>query len=186
MQKYKVVMVGDLAVGKTAIAGRILGNDFDSSYRATVGATFLSIEKTIKDVPCIINLWDTAGQESFRSLLSMYARDTQGALVVCDISNEESFFHIQDWCNFVRDASPGAEVVILANKVDLSPSKRVVTAEKLQEYSNKHSIPYFETSALQGKGYEEAFDNLCERLYDKENSNAQDDLDLNKNKKSGC
>ena len=131
LDKIKVVMVGDLAVGKTSIAGRLLGNDFESSYRATVGATFLSLERTIQNVQCIINLWDTAGQENFRSLLSMYARETQGALIVCDVTREDTFNHIKDWIDFIKDATPSAQLVLLANKIDLV-SERVVTPENFK------------------------------------------------------
>ena len=189
LQKFKVVMVGDLAVGKTSIAGRLLGNDFESSYRATVGATFLSLERTIQNVQCIINLWDTAGQENFRSLLSMYARETQGALIVCDVTREDTFNHIKDWIDFIKDATPSAQLVLLANKIDLV-SERVVTPEKLQSFANANSIKYFETSALQGIGYNEAFESLCDDLFlieKDQNTLEEKDLNSQKDKKtSSC
>lgn len=181
MAQYKIVMVGDPAVGKTAIVGRLLGGDFDSNYQATVGATFLTIQKEIHGEPCNMNLWDTAGQEVFRSLLSMYARDAQGALLVFDVTKTSSFESLDTWVKFVKDAAPNAKIIILANKIDLD-TQREISQKMVNEYADKHGFSAYETSAHDGIGYDDAFMRLCELVYDAEHGTqipAKERVDIN-------
>lgn len=143
---------------------------FNSQYKATIGADFLTKEIVVNDrivtMQVIKNtnqIWDTAGQERFQSLGVAFYRGADCCLLVYDVNHQKSFEDLESWRDeFLLQASPkdpeNFPFVILANKVDVEPSKRQVTIKRAYEWAkSKGDIPLFETSAKQGVNVEDAF-----------------------------
>jgi Ras-related protein Rab-2A len=117
-----------------------------------------------------LSLWDTAGQETYKSVTRSYFRGASGALLVFDISRRPTFAHVQDWLNDLRQiAEPDIVVVLVGNKSDLAAgdeNKREVTKEEAEEWAKKNGVlEYVETSAKSGEGVEMAFGRVAERIY---------------------
>jgi Ras-related protein Rab-2A len=117
-----------------------------------------------------LSLWDTAGQETYKSVTRSYFRGASGALLVFDISRRPTFAHVQGWLNDLRQiAEPDIVVVLVGNKSDLAAgdeNKREVTREEAEEWAKKNGVlEYVETSAKSGEGVEMAFGRVAERIY---------------------
>ncbi|RFU32643.1 hypothetical protein B7463_g3690, partial [Scytalidium lignicola] len=117
-----------------------------------------------------LSLWDTAGQETYKSVTRSYFRGASGALLVFDITRRATFDHVIDWLNDLRQiAEPDIVVILVGNKSDLTSTedgKREVTKEEAQEWAKKNGVfEYVETSAKSGEGVEKAFGRVAERIY---------------------
>ena len=193
--KYKLVFLGEQAVGKTSIITRFMYDTFDNNYQATIGIDFLSKTMYLDDRTVRLQLWDTAGQERFRSLIPSYIRDSSVAVVVFDVTNKTSFANCDKWIEDVR-AERGGDVIILlvGNKTDLT-DKRQVSAEEGEAKAKKLNVLFFETSAKSNTNIKQMFRKLAEALpgqdasKDGGASNAQNvDIQVGQRgqKKSGC
>ncbi len=161
----KIVIVGDSNVGKTNILNRFVSNDFSADSRATVGVELSSKSYKINGKIIKLHLWDTAGQERFKSITSSYYKGAKGAMIVYDITNKESFLHLDKWIKEVRDnGGKNINVVICGNKSDLE-LKRVVSTEEGMNLAKQNDIMFFETSALNSFNIEEAFQLLIKEVY---------------------
>jgi small GTP-binding protein len=160
---YKVILVGNSGVGKTALVERVSEDLFQNSHVPTVGAQFVSLELTIAGRPCVLDLWDTAGQEVFRSLVGFYARDAKGAFVLFDVAAQQSFDDLGKWVEFVSENAPAAKIIVFGNKIDLEGAREVTTAQG-RGFAEKHSAVYYEGSAKTGENVSEAFDRVTELM----------------------
>lgn len=116
-------------------------------------------KKTVK-----LQIWDTAGQERFRTITSAYYRGADGIILVYDVSNMESFEHVNDWLKEVnRYAAPGTVKLLVGNKCDRT-ADRVVSEEQAKEFADELGIPFIETSAKSAKNVEEAFLTMAGQL----------------------
>lgn len=161
LEHYKIVMLGDTGVGKTALVERLSDDIFANSHFPTVGAQFISFAMTIKGQKMIMELWDTAGQEVFRSLVGFYARDAAGTLLLFDLSHPESFESLDRWIEFIKENAPEAKIVLFANKNDLI-KERAVTSDQVKGFAQIHNLPYFEGSAKTAENVQDAFETICE------------------------
>ena len=145
INRQKIIFTGDISVGKTSIINVLMGQKFINEYEASIGVDFFS--KTIKYKGKIIKLqiWDSAGQEKFRSLIPNYIRGASLVFIVYDISNRKTFENLQSWIDFVNNIE-NSNIVIVANKIDLE-DKRVVTTEEGQKFCNEKNYEFFEVSA---------------------------------------
>ena len=166
---FKLVCIGDSAVGKTSITVRTCHDQFDGEYLLTIGVEFGSKVCNIGENNEIrLQIWDTAGQERFRFLQPAYYRGAHGALLVYDITRVESFKNVPTWIgNLVSTLGNPIPTILVGNKCDLD-DLRVITfedgkflAEQLSaEY--KRDIPFYETSAKTNQNVEEVFLKLGE------------------------
>ena len=163
LEHFKIVMLGDTGVGKTALVERLSDDIFSDAHFPTVGAQFVSLVMTVKDQKMVMELWDTAGQEVFRSLVGFYARDSAGALLLCDVSNQESFDGLAQWLTFIKENAPDAKIILFANKIDLADA-RVISSQKLQEFASKNDLTLFEGSAKTAENVQDAFETICEQV----------------------
>jgi Ras-related protein Rab-6A len=163
--KYKLIFLGDQGVGKSCILNRFLNDTFTEDYQATIGLDFQSKNVQIENQDIHLLLYDTAGQEKFRSLIPMYTRDANIVLLVYDISNRDSFSHLPDWLKDLTNVNFDEVIfAIVANKIDLS-GKRDVTAEEGQKFADEHNFIFQEISAKTGIGFSELFyKNIFEKI----------------------
>ena len=148
INRQKIIFTGDIAVGKTSIISVLMGQKFSAEYEASIGVDFFS--KTMKYKGKIIKLqiWDSAGQEKFRSLIPNYIRGSSLVFIVYDISNRKSFENLNQWINFVNNIE-NSNIVIIGNKNDLKDS-REVTLEEAQKFCEEKNVEFFEVSAKDG------------------------------------
>jgi len=164
LNKYKLVFLGEQAVGKTSVITRFMYDTFDNNYQATIGIDFLSKTMFLEDRTVRLQLWDTAGQERFRSLIPSYIRDSSGAIVVYDITNRASFLNTSKWIEDVR-SERGNDVVIflVGNKTDLA-DRRQVSTEEGEEKAKENGVMFIETSAKMGNNIKGLFKQLAQAL----------------------
>ncbi|GBF96680.1 rab family GTPase [Raphidocelis subcapitata] len=150
LAKYKLVFLGDQAVGKTSIITRFMYDKFDSTYQATIGIDFLSKTMYLEDRTVRLQLWDTAGQERFRSLIPSYIRDSSVAVIVYDVTNRTSFLNVTRWVQEVRVERGGdVNIFLVGNKTDLL-DKRQVSLEESDAHARELGVHFIETSAKAG------------------------------------
>ena len=160
----KFIIVGDSSVGKSNILLRFSRNIFDPGHQATLGIEFANRHLLYNNTDYLVQVWDTAGQENFRSVTRAYYKASAVAMVVYDISSDESFQHIKDWINDCKNLAPKTvQLVLIGNKSDLE-EKRVISRERGEELADENQMLFFETSALNGNGIEEAFQKSIEAI----------------------
>ena len=160
---FKVVVIGDGAVGKTSITVRTCHGQFDGEYLMTIGVEFGTKICAMENNEIRMQIWDTAGQERFRFLQPAYYRGAHGALLVYDVTRMESLKNIPTWIGHLVDTLDASiPIVLVGNKCDLD-GMRVVTFEEgkllAEEISAKYKrvIPFFEASAKTNQNLEDLF-----------------------------
>lgn len=178
MSKYKLVFLGDQSVGKTSILTRFMYDTFDTTYEATIGIDFLSKTMYLEDRAVRLQLWDSAGQERFRSLIPSYIRDSSVAVVVYDITSRSSFLNTSKWIEDVR-AERGDDVIVMlvGNKTDLS-DRRQVTVEEGEALAKRENVMFIETSAKAGYNVKALFRKLATALPGMESSTISNETNL--------
>ena len=157
MPKFKLVFLGDIYVGKTSIINQFMYENFDNNYQATIGIDFLSKTLNINEKSMRLQLWDTAGQERFRSLIPNYIRDSSAAIIVYDVTNQQTFDSIEKWVEDVRNERGDSVVIaIVANKIDKT-DERCVTKEAGEAKAASLRALYKETSAKTGQYVKDLF-----------------------------
>ena len=163
--RFKLILVGDIAVGKTSFIGRYISNSFSNEYKSTVGAE--SKRKVIQydsNTKVELMIWDTAGEERYRSMTKNYFKDAHGAIVVFDLTNYESFDKLSHWTDFIKDSSPPNIVInLVGNKCD-KINERNVSYDEAQAFAAKNNISYFEASASDGSNVSIVIDDLTEKM----------------------
>jgi Ras-related protein Rab-1A len=164
---YKILLVGDSGVGKSCIVTRYTDDVFTKNYMSTIGVDFKVCTLDIDNKIIKFQIWDTSGQERFREITNSYYRGVRGVIMVYDVTNIDSWNHINKWYTDIISAS-GTDTVfmLIANKCDETAS-RVVSTEVGEDYSKKMGILYNETSALDGTNINEVFTMLGKTLMSK-------------------
>lgn len=161
---YKLVLLGDSAVGKSCLVVRFVRDEFFEFQEPTIGAAFLTQTVTLEDATVKFEIWDTAGQERYRSLTPMYYRGAAAALIVYDVTNKDSFNGAKSWVKELqRRGDPNVIIALAGNKADLE-SKRKVEREEAQEYARENSILHMETSAKTALNVKALFEEIARRL----------------------
>ena len=166
--KLKLIVVGNQGTGKSCILNRFVNETFEENYQATIGLDFQSKNITIHDQDVRLIIYDTAGQEKFRSLIPMYIREAQIILLVYDISDKDSFDAMPNWIKEVKEVL-NKEVVfaLIGNKMDLE-SQRKISYEEGKKLAEKNNFVFQEVSAKTGKNFENLFEvQIFETVYNK-------------------
>ncbi|KAF8411431.1 hypothetical protein HHK36_003980 [Tetracentron sinense] len=154
---FKVVLIGDSAVGKSQILARFSRNEFSLDSKATIGVEFQTRTLLIHHKSVKAQIWDTAGQERYRAVTSAYYRGAVGAMLVYDITKRQSFDHIPRWLEELRShADKNIVIILIGNKSDLE-DQRDVPIEDAKEFAQKEGLFFLETSALESTNVETAF-----------------------------
>ncbi|ETI21251.1 hypothetical protein G647_07596 [Cladophialophora carrionii CBS 160.54] len=172
----KVIILGDSGVGKTSLMNQYVNKKFSTSYKATIGADFLTKEVTVDDRIVTLQLWDTAGQERFQSLGVAFYRGADCCVLVYDVNSTKSFETLDSWRDeFLIQASPrdpeSFPFVVLGNKIDMGEDRRMVSQKRAQQYcQSRGQMPYFETSAKESINVEQAFEVIARNALAQEES----------------
>ena len=184
----KVIVVGDSGVGKTSIINRYIEN-FNPDEKATIGASFSSKLEVVDDYNISFDIWDTAGEERFRSVNSIFYKEASICLIVYDITNLKSFQNIKDyWYKSVKEnAIPDIIFGIAGNKMDLV-NKEAVDQKKAEEFCKEINASFFLTSAKENDFIDQIFEVFGKRyiksnIFQKVISEKGIKIDLNKTKK---
>jgi small GTP-binding protein len=148
----KVVVVGDTGVGKTAVIGSIRKLPFDAHAPQTVGSASWRVQRSVDAELSTFELWDTAGQDAYASLVPFYIRDAKVVLFCFSLTDSESLDAVPRWVELVTDRETVPCLFVVGNKADCPPS---VTEDAVNQIAERINAPYFEVSAKSGKGIEE-------------------------------
>ena len=164
---FKIVVLGEGAVGKTAIVTRFSHGFFRTDYKTTIGSQFavknVDIPRDTGNVTVKLQIWDVAGQSRFQILRPMYYRGSSGGLLVFDVTRRRTFIVLEEWLDELHKAiNKKIPLVLVANKTDLPD--RVVEPSEGKEFAAKHDMPYIESSAKTGEGIVDIFQELAEVL----------------------
>jgi len=165
---YKVLVLGESTVGKTALIRYHCGKDteFNPNLVPTIGIDYKTEYATIDKLRIRVQIWDTAGQERFRTMNSMYYRGAKGILLLYDITNKESFMKVSNWMEDLKEYSlDKEEIILIGNKIDLDHLREVATEEG-KKLSMKYGIKFSETSAKTGENINETFEKLISNMKD--------------------
>ena len=164
---FKMIVIGDAGVGKSCLTNRAAKEKFLSDYSPTVGFEFLTFSTNIENKIIKLQIWDTCGQEVYRSLISNFYRNASLAMMVYSINSRESFIHINQWLKEVRIQShPDVKIILVGNKADLN-QERTVSFDEAKRYKDENQILYFEeTSAKTGFNAKEVFTEAARILYE--------------------
>lgn len=161
---FKVVLLGEGSVGKTSLVTRYVQNTFNERHVTTIQASFLTKRLNVDGSRVNISIWDTAGQERFHALGPIYYRESHGALLVYDITDNSSFVKVKNWVKELRSQlGKSVTLAIIGNKVDLEKS-RAVNKEEALSYAQSVGAKHYDTSAKLNKGLEELFLDLTRRM----------------------
>ena len=195
----KIVVIGDAGVGKTCLMQRYMTGNFSADYRTTVGADFLSTKLKVDEVTYNLQIWDTAGQEKFQAIGAAFYRGSDCCIIVFDITSKKSFDNIPNWINefCLQGEIPDSKnfpFVVIGNKID--KAERQVTFDEANTFCKDRNLGYFETSAKENIGIDEAFKYITKQAVEKSskneglNPNEQNQLVLTKSKQKkkedGC
>ncbi|XP_057655020.1 ras-related protein Rab-2A isoform X1 [Diorhabda carinulata] len=164
---FKYIIIGDTGVGKSCLLLQFTDKRFQPVHDLTIGVEFGARMITIDSKQIKLQIWDTAGQEAFRSITRSYYRGAAGALLVYDITRRETFNHLTTWLDDARQHSNSNMVIMLiGNKSDLE-SRREVMKEEGEAFAREHGLVFMETSAKTAANVEEAFINTAKEIYEK-------------------
>jgi len=178
---FKYIIVGDSGVGKSCLLLQFTDKKFLPTHDLTIGVDFGSKIVQCNKQHIKLQIWDTAGQDSFRSITRSYYRGAAGAFLVYDVTHRESFNHLRSWFNDIRTyANETINIIIIENKSDLvnkfgdHSAKRMVSYEEGKKFADDHGLMFFETSAKTATGVDDVFESMTKLIYAKINEGQYD------------
>ena len=163
---FKIIVIGDSGVGKSCLTIQAIQDKFVELYRATVGFEFLSFNVRINKVVIKLQIWDTCGQEVYKSLITGIYRNSSLAIILYSVTNRSTFQHIDTWIKELnQNSTQNIKIILVGNKSDLE-KERKVSYEEGEKLKNKHNIDYFiETSAKTGNNAKNVLIEAAKILY---------------------
>jgi len=162
--KIKLIILGDFCVGKTAIIKRKCENVFDHQYTTTIGVDFFNFKTTVDDKKVKVFIWDTAGQEKFKTIVKSYYNGTNGALLVYDITDRKSFNNLDKWVADLKESGFEGKIMVVGNKSDDSKN-RVVEKYEALNYCIDNDYLFMECSSKENINIDELFTRFIENVY---------------------
>ncbi|KAK9477638.1 ras family-domain-containing protein [Lipomyces japonicus] len=162
---FKVVLIGDSGVGKSNLLSRFTRDEFNIDSKSTIGVEFATRSISVDSKTIKAQIWDTAGQERYRAITSAYYRGAVGALLVYDISKNNTYENVTRWLKELRDhADSNIVIMLVGNKSDLK-DLRAVPTDEAKNFAAENNLSFIETSALNSSNVEAAFQNILTEIY---------------------
>ena len=186
IEDIKIITLGNSAVGKSSFILKYTDNSFSQEYLSTLGVDYKHKKIKLKNGKDVrVRIFDTAGQERFKSVSLSFIRKADGVILMYDISDLDSFKAVDNWIKSIRET--GKEklpIILVGNKCDLSDNKRKISLVEGQDKANEFQIPFYETSCKDGINIKEVFEKLVDDIIEKGNKNIMGEFKiLNKGKK---
>jgi len=174
--EFKIILIGDQGVGKTSIMSKFISNEFKSSYQTTLGVEFKAKEIYIDNSCCVkLKIWDTCGQERFRSITRQYFKNSDGVFLVFDLANKESIKKLNIWLKDINDnINYDCVIFLIGNKMDVK-TRDISISEEAKQFANNKKLNYYEVSAKTGTGVVNVFEKMTKKLI----SNIKNDRNKN-------
>ena len=170
---FKLIVIGDPGVGKTAVLGRLTQKKVSSTYRPTIGLDFATKSTLLRNRFMVkSHIWDTAGQENFGPVIASYYRGIAGAVIVFDVTDRHSFDRVTHWLAELEsknDSDTDVPIMLLGNKID--KACRQVSEEEGVAYAQEHNMLYTETSAARSDNIPRFYDKLVDHIFRDMDSN---------------
>lgn len=164
---FKCIIIGDTGVGKSCLLLQFTDNRFRNDHDLTIGVEFGAKRLTLNDKIIHLQIWDTAGQESFRSITRGYYRGAAVALLTFDVTRKDTFISLAKWLEETKmNGNPNMVIILVANKVDLE-SHRVISQDDIENFATQNKIMYIETSAKTSLNVYDAFINPVKEVLNK-------------------
>ena len=191
IEEIKIITLGNSAVGKTSFIVQYTENKYYSEYMTTLGVDYKQKKIQLKNGKDIyLRIFDTAGQERFRSVSASFIKKADGIILIYDISSKDSFKSIGNWMEDIKDIGKDKiPVILVGNKCDLPDEKRVISQKEGEEKAEEFKIPFYETSCKDVINIKEVFEKLVEDISSKGNKNSAKEIKIlkkGKNKKKCC
>lgn len=160
---YKIILVGDVSVGKTSYMSRFTKNVFPKNTSYTIGVDYTPKHVVLQNGQVVkAQIWDTSGHERYRAITTAHYHKAAGALLFFDMTDESTFQHVAEWLDAIRDnTDEGIAIMLIGNKYDLildDESKRKITGDEIKEFIKEYDMEYMETSAKTGHNVRESFE----------------------------
>ena len=167
--RFKIVIVGDGAVGKTSLIKKFTKGTFERDYVKTIGAQFSKYNKKLNEDLIRLVFWDIAGQDDFNFLQPLFYKESKAAIIVYSLEDnrlgQNSFNHVKNWHEVVKENCGNIPIVLFANKVDLV-DENDIDISKIQNLTQDNNfLKFFFTSAKTAQGVVEAFNAIIDHLY---------------------
>ena len=159
----KILLLGDTSVGKTSILKTYNGDKFEENSIGTIGVEYAYKIITYKNMKIKLQIWDTSGEEKFRSITNNFYRNADGLFLVYDLTREDTFENIRNWLRDIKEYNGDLKIIILGNKLDLF-DQRVISIERATNYATRNNLKHIETSAKDGTNIEKSFEALIELI----------------------
>ena len=159
----KTLVIGDSRVGKTSLLLKYVDKSFPDEHISTIGVEYKEKLITKDGFNIRLQIWDTAGEERFRSITKSIYKNTHGVLFVYDITQKDTFANVKHWIKDTENIDREIRGVIVGNKIDLPD--RVISKTDLDEIGEKYKMPVIETSAKEGTNVNECFELLIDELF---------------------
>ncbi|KFV68975.1 Ras-related protein Rab-44, partial [Dryobates pubescens] len=185
---YNVLFVGDSHVGKTSFLYRLHADTFNPQLAATVGLDYQVKTLVVDNMHFTLRLWDSAGQERYRSVTRQFFRKADGVVLMYDLTSQYSFLDLRYWLSCVQEgAGAGVAVLLLGNKTDCA-AERQVPREEGERLAKEHQLMFYECSAASGHNVSESMASLVRLLKDREDElkHQAEEVGKSPQKKKGC
>ena len=192
---YKILLLGDSMVGKTCFLLKYTDKSFQEIHMSTIGLDYRLKTLTLKNRKTVkLQIWDTAGQDRFRSITKNYYKKANGIILIYDVTNKKSYKNISVWINQIKEeADPNVVIYLAGNKIDMEEERKIKTEEG-EKLAEEYNFPFKETSAKEDININETFEDLVE-IIDEEFSKSKTDAKIkikenrmfnDKKKNKGC
>ena len=197
VKAIKIGLLGDSQVGKTAICRAFMNYEFESEFLSTIGNIKLDTKYNLKNGEQIkVILWDSAGQERYRSVAMSTLKAVTGVILVFDVTLRDSFDNVSRWLDDIKEKLNDPCLVLFANKIDIDKSEWTIKEEEIIEFANEKKLTYFKTSAKTKEGINEGFEHIINNAYERIKLRAENEKkielkpeepqDIQVEEKTGC
>jgi len=176
IKAIKIGLLGDTQVGKTAICRSFMNYEFENEFLSTIGNIKLEQKYKLKNGEQIkLILWDSAGQERYRSVAMSTLKAVAGVILVFDVTHKESFINVSNWLADIKENLNNPCLILFANKIDLDKELWTIKEEEIIEFANEKKLVYFKTSAKTKEGINEGFAHIINDAYERIKARAENE-----------